>query len=157
MSNIITIIAYKSSGYRSIRGCVTDQWGSGFQMDVFDDIEEAIKCLGKLMVEDRHSKEGEYEYHILIDGKDESYIYEDEDEAIHKQVSDGAEKYLQDAIKAEEELIEISRQNEAKRVKEEQKQKKLEELEILKIRVSEERINENRARIKKLEEELDQE
>jgi hypothetical protein len=151
--SIITIISYKSSGYTTLRGCVVDTWDSDFEMKIFEDLEESIKYLGDQMNCARSSRR-EYEYNILIDGKDEYYIYEDEDEAILKQVSDGARKYLQEAIKAENELIETSRQNEAKQKIEEKKHEKEKMLENIKKRISPESIEADRLRIKQLEEKL---
>lgn len=153
---IITIIAYKSNGYTSARGHVMDTWDSDHEFRCFDNIDnnidKSIQYLGELMDRAR-SEDGSYDYHILINGKDNHFTSEEEDAAINK-IKDGAYKYLQDAIKAENELKEVSRQNEAKRVAEEQNQKKREELEKLKERFSIEGINKNRARMKQLEEEL---
>ena len=76
MNKTYTVLAYKSSGSTSCRGCTMDEWGSDFEFQVFDDVDEAIKyAAGFKAINMNEDSYGSYDITFLVNGQ-EYYYYD---------------------------------------------------------------------------------
>jgi hypothetical protein len=75
----ITVIAYKSSGSTSCRGCVMDQWESDQEIMTFGDRNNAITWAADFYYRNHVNDLGHYELSYIVNGgPSESYYYDGE-------------------------------------------------------------------------------
>lgn len=72
MADTITIIAYRSDGIDTCRGCVMERFSSEFDMGIFDDIKPAAVYYAKLVHSNKINNQNgrsNWDINVLINGK----------------------------------------------------------------------------------------
>lgn len=158
MSSVITVLAYKSSGEESCRGCVVESWDSDFELHTTKDIADAGVWLGRKKFS--HSKEknkSECEFTILIDGVGgedarslswESVEDFEKREALVAEIEASSNKLFEHLVETEKKRKTDEESARHKRIQEELRQG---ELERLKQKLSPESLEADRQRLLELQ------
>lgn len=120
-----TVLAYKSSGSTSCRGCTMDEWDSDFEFQVFDTAEDATKYASKFKAMNMNEEHlGSYDITFLIDGeKNNHWDFELENDIDLDNRSSELAKEIDDIRRAKKEQLRLDRikQEEDRRVSEDLK------------------------------------
>jgi|SRR6478752_4598292 len=116
MTTVITILAYKSSGFHSMRNCVMDRWDSDFEMFTTIDEDAAVAWLGDMLVKNHDLKLGSYEFTVLINGiESQDWIDGETDEeqnarlVLHTKIVEEAKAVMAKAVEEEKAKAEAAR------------------------------------------------